>query len=206
MGVIPARIGRAAACFTAAALIILFGAAAGVSALKSAPYPLQELADRADDIFIGIVEGSRRGDEVNDVYTFRVGIKLKGKLEQGMKAEAQVTQFGDEGVLETGKTYLVLLNKNEKGYFISGTHQGIVKLDGGTSESRYYGTLEVDRFLAQYALESATVQERLDRLIPDEEPPPVGPGGTPAAVKWSAGLVLAAMLAVLFLRDARRAK
>jgi len=186
---------------------MLFAAHASreVEALNIPIESLDELSVHADIVFVGTVTDRMKDSDTEHRYTFRIDIPLKGGLEKKSELTARVLQFGDEGVLDKGSSYLVLLQKTaDGGYTIAGVHQGFIKLKNGRAESRYYSQEEVDRYLARYGLKVKTIYER---LVPQDTPAATRHSvrdATSPAVLWTGGLALAALLAWLFARAFRQ--
>ena len=176
-----------------------------VEALNFPVLSLDELSVRADIVFVGTVTGRIKDSDAEHRYTFRVDIPLKGGLEKKSEMTARVLQYGDEGVLDKGASYLVLLRKAaDGGHTIAGVHQGFIKLKNGQAESRYYSQEEVDRYLARYGLKVKTIYERLvPQDTPDSNRHTVREATAPA-VLWTGGLALAGLLVWLFARAARQ--
>jgi len=199
------RIGTMAVCWLIAMAVVWVNMSPSAHALNFAVYPLEELAADADKAFIGTVAKKGAGDEDwYDWYTFRVDIPLHGSLAKGVEIKARVTQFGDEGVLDRGVPYLILLDDyGAEGYTISGVHQGFIKLKNGIAESRFYGQEEVDRYLALYGLKVKTIYERLlpaEKTLSLEEK---HGRGTEIAIAVAAGIALLGMLVGLYYRSRR---
>jgi len=192
-------------CWLIAIAVVLVKLSPSAHALNFAVYPLEELAANADKAFVGTVVKKGAGDEDwYEWYTFRVDIPLHGSLAKNQEIKARVTQFSDEGVLDKGVPYLILLDDyGAEGYTISGVHQGFIKLKNGIAESRFYGQEEVDRYLALYGLKVKTIYERL--LPADKVPKLEEKHGrdTEIAIAVAAGIALLGMLVGLYYRSRR---
>jgi hypothetical protein len=198
-------IGTMVLCWLAAFVVVVVSTSPSAKALNFAVYSLVELAAGADHAFVGTVTAQEDGDEDwFDWYALRIDIPLHGGLAKDHEVRVRVAQFADEGVLDKGDTYLILLDDyGADGYTISGVHQGFIKLKNGRAESRFYEQEEIDRYLERYGLKVKTIYERL--LPAEEVPVPVsGHGrGTETAIAWVAGIALAGMLVGLYYRSRR---
>lgn len=199
------RAGTAVLLAMWAALFFTGHASREVEALNFPEQSLDELSVRADVVFVGTVTGKIKDSEAEHRYTFRVDIPIKGGLKKKSEMTARVLQFGDEGVLDKGSSYLVLLRKEaDGGHTIAGVHQGFIKLKNGRAESRYYSQEEVDRYLARYGLKVKTIYERLVPQGKPAAPRHTVQDATAPAVLWTGGLALAALLVWLFVRAIRQ--
>jgi len=204
----PGRLGRTAmVCLLTlwAALLSAVSLSREVEALNFPVASLDELSVRADVVFVGTVTGRMADSEAEHRYRFRVEIPLKGGLEKKTELTARVPQYGGEGMLDRGASYLVLLRKLEDGgHAVAGDHQGYIKLKNGRAESRYYSQDEVDRFLARYGLKVKTIYER---LVPQDPPATRRHSvreATAPEMLWAGGIALAALLMWLFTRAIRQ--
>lgn len=188
-----------------AAIAVLWCRLPAVHALSFAVYPLDELAGEADEAFIGKVLRLRGSGGEYHRYVLRVDIPLRGELEKSDEIPVNVLQWSDEGVLDKGDTYLMLLSRQDDGgYTIAGVHQGFIKLKNGSAQSRFYSQDEVDRYLERYGLKVKTIYER---LVPEDKSPApfysVSEATSPG-ILWTAGAALAVMLVWLFARAVKR--
>jgi hypothetical protein len=188
-----------------AALLIAGYASREVEALNFPDQSLDELSLSADIVFVGTVTGRTADSDAEHRYTFRVDIPLKGGLEKKSEMTARVLQHGNEGVLDKGASYLVLLRKlADGGHTIAGDHQGFIKLKNGRAESRYFSQEEVDRYLARYGLKVKSIYERLVPQDTSASRRHSVQDATAPAVLWTGGLALAALLIWLFARAVRQ--
>ncbi|XEC97261.1 hypothetical protein AB6A23_12330 [Paenibacillus tarimensis] len=135
-------------------MFMFFAVMPYVEALNFATYPLEELAEQSDTIIIGTVVSKKGGASENyDKYQVSIDQVVIGNVEEGSQISVNVLQWSDEGILESGKRYLLLLNANSGLYEISGVHQGFIRIEGGRTVSRFYSQDEVERFLADNDIE-----------------------------------------------------
>jgi hypothetical protein len=155
-------------------------------ALNFATYDLEDLADNSDAIIVGTVEKSKKASQEYIVYQIETDQVIKGDIVAGDTIPVKVLQWADEGILDSGDRYLLLLYKMEdESYSISGVHQGFIKLKNGVSESRFYSAAEVDQFIKKNAVHPDATAQETDK-------PTSSNGGSPWLSK--SAIILAAIL------------
>lgn len=144
-------------------------------ALDFAVFPLKELETRSDTIVTGVVGRFSKAEPSSHVYEVRAEKVWKGTAKPGEILKVKVLQFGEDGVLQQGKRYLLLLTGSSSTYGMAGVHKGMIRLEDGTSHSRFYKPEEVD---ASFGFQSLFEQEQLSDGIqritaPGLSPPPI---------------------------------
>jgi hypothetical protein len=122
-------------------------------ALDFAIFPLEELAESSDTIVIGSVMKSRKAEDNYRIYQVTVEQPIKGNKKKSELISVKVLQWADEGILDRGKQYLLLLNEEDSVYKVNGVHQGFILMENGSTKSRFYSKEEVNRFFQDHAVE-----------------------------------------------------